>query len=72
MPFCGRFSQPGSSFSGGDLLKEYEVQLKAEDFERAEQLMETRVESLMADVPEDYYLLTFTNEELHEVIVKRT
>ena len=61
----------GSSFSGGDLLKEYEVQLKAEDFEKAEQLMEQRVGSLMADVPEDYYLLSFTNEELHEVIVKR-
>ena len=60
----------GSSF-GGDLLKEYEIQVKPSDFERAEQLLDHGVENLLNDIPEDYYLLTFTDDELYEVIVKR-
>jgi len=60
----------GSSF-GGDLLKEYEIQVKSSDFERAEQLLEESAGELLNNVPNDYYLLTFTDDELYEVIVKR-
>jgi hypothetical protein len=60
----------GSSFSG-ELLNEYEVQVHFEDHEKATELLEKRVEGLLDEIPEDYYLLTFTDEELHEVIVKK-
>ena len=69
--FIDNSPRMGSSFSGGDLLKEYEIQLKPDDFERATELLEKRAEGFLDEIPEDYYLLTFTDEELHDVIVKK-
>lgn len=54
----------------GDLNKEYEVQLKPEQFEAADKLLESYAESMMGRLPEDYYLLSFTDEELYEVVLK--
>ncbi|MXN92436.1 hypothetical protein GR160_14500 [Flavobacterium sp. Sd200] len=59
----------GSSFSG-ELLKEYEIQLKKQDFEKAEILLEQQAENMIKDLPEDYYMLTFTNDELYDVVLK--
>jgi hypothetical protein len=59
----------GSSFSG-DLLKEYEIQLKEKDFEKAESLLEQQAELMITDLPAGYYLLTFTDEELYDVVLK--
>jgi hypothetical protein len=59
----------GSTFTG-DLLKEYEIQLKPQDFEKAEILLEKHAEGMLKDLPEDYYLLTFTDEELYDVVLK--
>lgn len=59
----------GSSFTG-DLLKEYEIQVKPQDFEKAEALLEQQAEDMLKDLPEDYYLLTFNNEELYDVVLK--
>lgn len=63
-------SRLGSAFSG-DLDKEYELQVQQEDFEKAQHLLEVQAASLIDEVPEDYYLLTFTDEELQDLIVKR-
>jgi hypothetical protein len=63
-------SRLGAAFSG-DLQKEYEIQIQQEDFVKAQQLLEQQAESLIDEVPEDYYLLTFTNNELYDVLVKR-
>lgn len=54
----------------GDLNKEYEVQLKPEQFEPADKLLESYAETMLASLPEDYYLLSFTDEELYDVILK--
>jgi len=62
-------AQLGSAMAG-ELNKEYEVQLKQEDFERAEKLIEAYAEKQIDDLPDDYYLLTFTDEELYEVVLK--
>ncbi|RZJ60073.1 MAG: hypothetical protein EOO45_24870 [Flavobacterium sp.] len=59
-----------SSFSSSH-LKEYEVQLKPEDFEKAHGLLEKHAEEMVAALGEDYYLFSFTDEELYEVIVKQ-
>jgi len=68
--FVNASPQLGSSFSG-ELLNEYEVQVHFEDHEKATELLEKRAEGLLDQIPEDYYLLTFTDEELHDVIVKK-
>jgi hypothetical protein len=60
----------GSSFSGGDLLKEYEVQVKQEDFVKAEAVLINRAKGLLGEIPEDHYLLTFTDDELYDVVLK--
>ncbi|MNK06567.1 hypothetical protein D3C87_244660 [compost metagenome] len=59
----------GSSFSS-DLLKEYEIQMHPDNFEKANTLLEEHAENFLKDVPEDYYLFTFTDEELHDVVLK--
>jgi hypothetical protein len=59
-----------SSFSS-ELLKEYEVQLHPDNFEEAEKLLENYAAGMLTELPEDYYMLTFTDEELHDVIVKQ-
>lgn len=68
--FINSSQQLDSSFSG-DLLKEYEVQLKPEDFEKAEKFLEEYTQNMFNGVEEDYYLLSFTNEELYDVVLKK-
>lgn len=64
-------TSPGiGSAMTGDYGKEYEVQLKPEQFEAADKLLESYAESMMGSLPEDYYLLSFTDEELYEVVLK--
>ncbi|PZR21519.1 MAG: hypothetical protein DI539_07880 [Flavobacterium psychrophilum] len=62
-------SAMGSAMSG-ELSKEYELQLHPDNFEQAQTLLEKEAEKMMSDLPEDYYLLSFTDEELREVVVK--
>jgi hypothetical protein len=60
----------GSSFSG-ELLKEYEIQLKQSDFEKANEVLESHTENMLSRLGDDYYLLSFTDDELYDVIVKQ-
>lgn len=66
--FVNASSQLGSL--SGDLMQEFELQMHPENFEKAEALLEKDAESMLTDLPEDYYLLSFTDEELHEVVLK--
>jgi len=58
------------SAMAGELSREYEIQLHPESFEQAGVLYLKQAESMMADLPEDYYLLDFSDDELQEVILK--
>lgn len=58
------------TFSGNTLHDEYEIQLKPEDFEKAESLLIKNAEDLIGEIDKDYYLFDFTNEELYEVLLK--
>src|SRR5690606_11183401 len=60
-----------NSFSGGELLKEYEIQLKQSDFEKAHELLEQLAEDMMSNLDEDYYMYSFSNEELYDVVLKQ-
>jgi hypothetical protein len=54
----------------GEGSHEYELQLHPDNFEKADALLEKDAEAMLTDLPKDYYLLSFTNEELQEVVVK--
>lgn len=60
-----------NTFSRSDMLQEYEVQLKPEDFERANKFLEDHARTMFDGVDEDYYLLSFSDDELYDVLVKR-
>ena len=50
--------------------KEYVVKVQPEDFERINDLLKRDANENIAEVEPDYYLLSFTNEELKDVITK--
>ncbi len=66
--FVNNSSQLGSL--SGDASHEYELQLHPDNFEKADALLEKEAESMISSLPADYYLLSFTDEELHEVVLK--
>lgn len=57
------------TFSGSTLQNQYEVKIDSSDFEKAETILEKDVENVLEQVDQDYYLLSFTNEELYEVLL---
>ncbi|HEY4326461.1 MAG TPA: hypothetical protein VGN20_20925 [Mucilaginibacter sp.] len=50
--------------------KEYAVKIKSEDFERVNQLLKENEAKNIEGVEKDYYLFSFTDDELIEVIAK--
>jgi len=58
------------TFSGNTLDKEYHIKLKQSDFESTEKLLLSNSSVDIDKIPEDYYLLEFTNEELIEILMK--
>ena len=60
-----------ATFSGSTLLHEYEVRIPQVDFELAEKILDKDTEDLLNEIPKDYYLFDFTDEELYEILQKR-
>jgi hypothetical protein len=59
------------SFALNDpFAKEYAVKIKSEDFEKVNQLLKKDEENNVENVDKSYYLFSFTNDELMEVITK--
>ncbi|MFP9100732.1 hypothetical protein ACLI09_16910 [Flavobacterium sp. RHBU_24] len=59
-----------SNFSG-EFQKEYAIKIQHKDFERAQAYLEQIAEAQIANVPDGYYLLDFTDEELHDLVQKK-
>jgi hypothetical protein len=57
------------TFSGSTLQNQYEIQIDPSDFEKAEAILEKETEILLNEIDKDYYLLSFTNEELYDVLL---
>lgn len=57
------------TFSGSTLQNQYEVKINSSDFEKAEEILEKETENLLDSIDQDYYLLSFTNEELYEILL---
>ena len=60
----------GTAF-GGEMQKEYEIQIQQPDFEKATLLLEELAKEEVNQLPDDYYLLEFTDDELIDVVVKK-
>ena len=58
------------TFSNNKLLNEYYVKIKQTDFESTEKLLVDSTEISVDELPKDYYLFDFTNEELIEILIK--
>lgn len=57
------------TFSGSTLQNQYEIKIDPSDFKKAEAVLEKDTENLLDTIDEDYYLLSFTNEELYEILL---
>ena len=58
------------TFSGSTLLNQYEIRIDSSDFKKAEAILEKDAENVLDKIDQDYYLLSFTDEELYEVLLK--
>lgn len=59
-----------SSFSS-EFSKEYVIKVLPDDFEKATQVVEELAARWANEVPADYYLFSFTNEELQDLVRKK-
>jgi hypothetical protein len=57
-----------ANFLGSPVINKYEVKIAPVDFERAEKILAAYVAESMENIEEDYYLYTFSEEELYEVL----
>lgn len=60
-----------NGFITGNPMADYEVKIKHKDFEKATVLVEERFAGMLNNVDPDYYLFTFTNEELYDILLKQ-
>lgn len=58
------------TFSGNNFEKEVHIKLRPLDFEATEELLLNNAKLSTDELPKDYYLLEFTNEELIEILMK--
>lgn len=59
------------TFAFNDVItKQYAVKIKSEDFEKVNQLLKEDENEEVTEIGKDYYLYSFTDDELMEVITK--
>lgn len=68
--FLENKSSLDSSFSS-TLLNEYEIKLDKVDFDKAELIISNDSQEIIKNLPSDYYLFSFTDEELKEIVSKK-
>jgi len=59
-----------STFGGSPLQNEIEIRVLPADFKEAEAILQKRAEQLIEEVDEDYYLFSYTDDELYNILVK--
>lgn len=53
------------------LLNDYEIKIKHEDFIKAVGFMESHAVHMFNNIDKDYYLLSFNDDELYDIILKK-
>ncbi len=56
--------------SNNEFGKEYCIRIKKNDFEKANDILREKAKTEINEVQDDYYLLSYSNEELIDVIEK--
>lgn len=64
------FSIEATMVLNNPLTKEFAVKLKSSDFEKVNQILQNEAQVEIEQVDKDYYLFSFTDEELLELISK--
>lgn len=59
-----------ASYANNPLSKDYAITVKQSDFKRASNAYDEYFSKHLDNVPEDYYLFSFTNDELLEILAK--
>lgn len=68
--FSENKSSLDSNFSSV-LLNEYEIKLDKVDFNKAELIISNDSQEIIKNLPSDYYLFSFSDEELKEIVFKK-
>ena len=58
------------TFVGNTLNHEFEVRIKTTDFDKAEALLIKQEDVSLEEIDTDYYLFSFTDEELYDILLK--
>jgi hypothetical protein len=58
------------AFIGENLEKKFFLKIKSQDFSRANQVLDARILQNITALEKDYYLFSFTNDELIEILRK--
>lgn len=58
-------------FTGNNAPPDYEVKIKISDFEKANELLKKLAEDQINQVDKDYYLFSFSDEELYDILLKQ-
>ncbi|WP_343538183.1 hypothetical protein [Flavobacterium mesophilum] len=52
------------------MQNQYEIKIDPINFEKAEAILEKATENILTEVDSDYYLLSFSDDELYDVLLK--
>jgi len=58
------------TFIGDNLEKKFFLKIRSSDFLKANEMLDARILQNITALEKDYYLFSFTNAELHEIIMK--
>src|SRR5918993_2096184 len=58
------------SYANNPLNKDYAIKVKQAQFKAAEKAYDRYFEGMLDKVPDDYYLFSFTDDELKEILAK--
>jgi hypothetical protein len=60
-----------ASFSNNPMLNDFHVEVASKDFLRADELLQAEMEKSIHEIESDYYLFSFSDDELLEIVRKR-
>lgn len=60
-----------SLLTGNNITPEFEIKIKILDFDKANKLLQSSAEKQISQVDKDYYLFSFSDDELYDIILKQ-
>jgi hypothetical protein len=60
-----------SLLTGNNITPEFEIKIQITDFDKANKLLQSSAEDQISLIDKDYYLFSFSDEELYDIILKQ-